>query len=444
MPDPGAQSDIHPEVPMETVRRALALVGLGLALALAPAASAVERLPRSFMWGVSGSAWQSEGGFVDDNWHHYASTQPSFEPIGRAVDFRHRYPSDIALARGLGANTYRVGISWARVQPRRGKFSQGGLRYYDRVFRAMAGAGIRPLVTLSHWDYPRWAGSWAEPRMADDFLRYVRKVVSRYRRHVRHWLTFNEAHFFILAEFAFHPLEPAQMQTMADNLVAAHRRAYDLIHRLQPRGMVSTNLAWIGHDSAEDPQFFSRVAAKLDYVGLDYYYPAYSPDDLTKVLSGRSWEAQLDPFGLYMSLRTMARRFPRLPIIVTENGMPTDNGKPRPDGYTRGENLADNLYWLQHAREDGVNVIGYLYWSLTDNYEIGSYRGRFGLYTVNARTDPKLRRRPTDAVPVYRAITRRGGVRARYRLVRRPAAADWQQAVPAWLRGTCLDAAGDG
>lgn len=419
------------------------LLALVAALAFAPSASAAKKLPSSFMWGVSGSAWQTEGGFVDDNWHHYASTRATFEPIGRAVDFRHRYKSDIGLADGLGANAYRVGISWARVETGRGKFDEKALRYYDKVFQAMAAKGIRPVVTLSHWDYPEWAQNWASPRIASDFNGFVRKVVTRYRRYVSHWLTFNETHFYILAERAFRPLNADQAKAMTEHLVTAHRRAYDLIHRLEPGAMVSTNLAWIGPATAEDPEFFSRVADKLDYIGLDYYYPGYSANDLTAVLSGTSWKAQLDPFGMYIALRTLARQFPRLPIIVTENGMPTDNGQQRADGYMRGQNLADNIYWLQRARDDGVKVVGYLYWSLTDNYEIGSFRGRFGLYTVDALTDPTLRRRPTDAVPVYRAITRRGGVAASYKLARRPAATDCQsQAVPEDLRATCLAAAG--
>jgi beta-glucosidase len=425
------------------VVRAVLLISVALGLATAPSAAAVEPLPRSFMWGVAGSAWQTEGGAVDDNWHHYASVRPDFEPIGKAVDFRHRYPQDIRRARKLGADTYRVGISWARIQPRRGSFSEPALRFYDRVFRTMARNGIRPLVTLSHWDYPMWAfgdGGWARPRMVEEFLRFVRKVVPRYRRYVRHWLTFNEAFFYILAESAFHPLTSSQTAAMADNLVRAHRRAYGLIHRLQPRARVSTNLAWVGLTTAADPRFYSRVADRLDYVALDYYYPAYTGSDLPHVLAGTPWLAQLDPFGLYLSLRTLSRQFPRLPIVITENGMPTDDGRSRPDGYTRGQNLADNVYWLQRAREDGVNVAGYLYWSLTDNYEIGSYRGRFGLYTVDARNDPRLRRHPTDAVPVYRGITQRRGVRPGYRLVRRPAAEDCRQSVPPLLRDRCLAA----
>jgi beta-glucosidase len=100
--------------------------------------------------------------------------------------------------------------------------------------------------------------------------------------------------------------------------------------------------------------------------------------------------------------------------------MPTDNGEPREADYTRGDNLRDTIYWVQRAKADGMNVIGYNYWSLTDNYEWGSYRARFGLYTVDALDDPTLERKPTDAVPAYTEITGNGGVPEGYALERAP------------------------
>jgi beta-glucosidase len=110
--------------------------------------------------------------------------------------------------------------------------------------------------------------------------------------------------------------------------------------------------------------------------------------------------------------------------MITENGMGTENGARRADGVTRQRLLRDTLYWVQRARADHVPVIGYLYWGLTDSYEWGSYRPRFGLYRVDVNNDPKLRRRPTAAVPVFRGLIRGRGVPAGYRLTQRPLAAD--------------------
>lgn len=101
--------------------------------------------------------------------------------------------------------------------------------------------------------------------------------------------------------------------------------------------------------------------------------------------------------------------------------MPTDNGKPRPDGYTRSQHMRDHIYWIQRAIADGVKVMGFNYWSLTDNYEWGSYRARFGLYTVNVATDPSLKRIPTDGVETFRTVLANKGVPSGYVPVKRPA-----------------------
>jgi len=108
---------------------------------------------------------------------------------------------------------------------------------------------------------------------------------------------------------------------------------------------------------------------------------------------------------MYTALRSMHARFPRLPILITENGVSTENGMPRADGVRREQLMRDTLYWVQRARADDVPVIGYMYWSLTDNYEWGSYAPRFGLYHVHLDTD-ELERRPGIAVGVYEKFIR--------------------------------------
>ena len=271
-------------------------------------------------------------------------------------------------------------------------------------------------------------------------------IVRRYRSETTYWLTFNEEFFYEFIEQGNYPLNAAQIAAMRANLIDAHRRAYDLIHRLDRHAMVSSNYAWPGSGPlasiGTDP-FMKAVADKLDYIGLDYYYPAYNQlATLIPLSEGRSWEIPLDPFGIYTALRQMHAAFPSLPIIITENGMPTDNGAQRADGITRQQLLKDTLYWAQRARQDGVPLIGYLYWSLTDNYEWGSYRARFGLYTVNVQSDPTLSRHATAAVRTYRRMIARRGVPANYQLVYRPQSSDCASpSVAEADRGTCLAAA---
>jgi beta-glucosidase len=129
------------------------------------------------------------------------------------------------------------------------------------------------------------------------------------------------------------------------------------------------------------------------------------------------WNIKLQPEDIYYVARHYVQQYPGLPIYVVENGMVTDNAKPRTDGVTRSQYLSDTVFWLQRAKADGIPIIGYNYWSLIDNYEWGSYRPRFGLYSVDAVNDPALRRVPTDAVQTYTQITHDGGTPPGYRPV---------------------------
>jgi AcrR family transcriptional regulator len=243
---------MHPRPRLVLVPAALAALAL---VFCAPASAAVPKLPKRFLWGVSGSGFQSEGHTTGANWNHYierdsrpGAEEPK-EPYRNSVDFYRRYRSDIGLAAGLGVNVYRISINWTRVEPRPGKFSEKGLRFYDRVVREMRRRGIQPLITLNHWDYPMWVydqGGWTSKKTVQDFLALTRVIAKRYARQTRWWLTFNEEFFFEFIEKGNYPLTDAQVPLMRANLIAAHRGAYDVIHRYDRDARVSTNYAWPG------------------------------------------------------------------------------------------------------------------------------------------------------------------------------------------------------
>ncbi|NUR27841.1 MAG: glycoside hydrolase family 1 protein, partial [Catenulispora sp.] len=392
---------------LSAVLSVVVAVGVGAGVAgSAPADPAP--LGRDFLWGVASSGFQSEGDSPDSNWRRFQASGQTPDKVGGSVDFRHRYPGDIRLAAGLGARVYRIGIEWARLQPRPGQWDEQAFRYYDDVIAKIRSAGMRPMLTLDHWVYPGWAvdrGGWRNAAMVSDWLANARKVVDRYAKANPLWVTFNETFAYLLQESRLGGIGPAEVPMMSDKLVAAHGGIYDYIHAKQPGALVTSNVAYLPTaEPAIDAGFLDRVAHRLDYVGIDYYYGASLADvgGLAAAANNELWKAPLTAEGIYYALRHYARKFPGRPLYVVENGIPTENGAPRADGYTRGANLRDTAYWLQRARADGMNVMGYNYWSLTDNYEWGSYTPRFGLYTVDVKTDPTLARRPTDAVAAYR------------------------------------------
>ncbi|MEE4023262.1 family 1 glycosylhydrolase [Gordonia sp. PKS22-38] len=385
--------------------------------------AAPQALPRDFAWGVSSSGFQSEGSSPDSNWTRYAASGRTHDRIGSSVDFRHRYREDIARAADLGVGVYRVGVEWARVEPRPGVVDRAELAYYDDMIAAIVEAGMRPMITLDHWVYPGWIadrGGWASASTPALWLRNARRVVDRYARHDPYWITINEPFTYVTNEIRAGSIAPTAVPTMLDRLVDVHRTIYHHIHRRDPDAMVSSNVAYIPTvEPLLDTQFVDRVADTLDFIGVDYYY-SISPADTNawNAAIEQQWNAPVAADGLYYALRDMARRYPSKPLYVVESGMPTRDSAGRPDGYRRGDHLRDLVYWVQRARGDGIDVIGYNYWSLTDNYEWGSYTPRFGLYTVDVATDPILTRRPTDAVAAYRQITADNGVPATYRPTR--------------------------
>lgn len=412
------------------MRRAAAIVAVVAATLIgAPAIAApaptvrVAQLPGNFLWGVSSSGFQSEGSSPESNWTRYIAAGRTRDRIGTSVDFRHRFREDIARAADLGVRVYRIGIEWARVEPRPGVIDRTELAYYDNVVAAIVAAGMRPMITLDHWVYPGWVaarGGWANPQITDLWLRHQRRIVDRYAPRHPLWITVNEPMAYLMNEVRFGGLPAPMAPVMIDRLVAAHRAIYRHIHQVDPGAMVSSNVAYIPTvQPLLDTRFLDRIDDTLDFVGIDYYYSiSIGNTDARYAATDEMWRAPVSADGLYYALRHYARIYPDKPLYIVESGMPTDNGTPRADRYRRGDHLRDLVYWLQRARGEGMKVMGYNYWSLTDNYEWGSYAPRFGLYTVDVKSDRQLRRRPTDAVAAYRDITAHNGVAADYRPTR--------------------------
>lgn len=403
---------------------AVLAIGSSPALARPPAPDRLAPVGPEFLWGVAASGFQAEGDAPDSNWRRYVESGATSDPYLNSVDFRARYRSDIALAADLGVRVYRIGIEWARLQPAPGIWDEAGFAFYDAVVDAIIAAGMRPMLTLDHWVFPGWAvdrGGWHDPEMVTHWLANARQVVDRYAGANPLWVTFNEPTFYLVNELRHGGIAATDALTMGDRIVQAHNSIYDHIHQVHPGAQVTSNVAYIPTvDDAVSGLLLDRMADRLDYLGIDYYY-GFSPDQLQVPDLERLWTMPLQAEGIYYALDHYARRFPGRPLYIVENGIPTENGLPRADGYTRADSLRDTVYWIQRAVADGIPVLGYNYWSLTDNYEWGSYTPRFGLYTVDVLTDPTLTRRPTDAVAAYRAITAAGGVAPDYRPTRAPA-----------------------
>jgi len=162
------------------------------------------RFPTGFAWGASTAAYQVEGAWNEDGkgesvWDRFSHT-PGMIANGdhgdRACEHYHRFRDDIALMRAMNLNSYRFSISWPRIQPHGlGKPNSKGLDFYSRLTDALLEAGIRPLVTLYHWDLPQAledAGGWPKRETAGRFADYCEIVTKALGDRVSYWLLFNE------------------------------------------------------------------------------------------------------------------------------------------------------------------------------------------------------------------------------------------------------------
>lgn len=160
--------------------------------------------PRDFFWGAATSAFQIEGAWNEDgkgesNWDRWCHTPGKIKGGGTAdtaVDHYHRWREDVDLMRQMNLNAYRFSIAWPRVQPDgRGNLNPKGIAFYDRLIEALLAAGIKPFITLCHYDIPQALedqGGWLNRDTTDRFADYAYAMVKKYGDRVIHWMTINE------------------------------------------------------------------------------------------------------------------------------------------------------------------------------------------------------------------------------------------------------------
>ncbi|GII05285.1 glycoside hydrolase family 1 protein [Planobispora takensis] len=365
--------------------------------------------PEGFLIGASTSAHQIEGNNVNSDWwaFEHRPGSPVREPSGDAVDGYHRWRQDLDLLRDLGFTAYRFSVEWARIEPQPGHVSRAALEHYRRVIEGARERGIEPVVTLHHFTSPRWFtgfGGWAAPQATERFAAYAAAVAPILDGAVRYAATVNEPNMVALmhtlirkggADTDFARLEPDD--DLSAGLIGAHHAAREVLRAACPDlrvGWTVANQVYQPEPGAEDAcrahawpreDRFLEAARGDDWIGVQSYTrtrvaadgPLPVPEEADKTLTG--WEYY--PAALGQAVRHTAGVVgPDVPILVTENGIATDDDDRR-IAYT-GAALAG----LADAMREGADVRAYLHWSALDNYEWGSYRPTFGLVAVDRTT----------------------------------------------------------
>jgi beta-glucosidase len=432
-------------------RRALlaSAVGLGLAAtaardaAAAPASRRTRPFPQDFLWGAATAAHQVEGNNVNSESWVVENVKPTIyvEPSGDACDHYHRYAEDIALLASLGFNTYRFSLEWARIEPEPGAYSLAELDHYRRMLAACHEHHVTPVVTFNHFTVPRWfaaQGGWENPAAADPFVRYCERAARHLGDLIGVATTFNEPNLSRLLGWipAIRELQP-QVQVMlaaaaravgsdrfsivqfADPartepiMLAAHARAYAAIKGARGSFPVGVSLAIqdeqaVGAHSVRDAKRqeiyvpWLEAAAGSDFVGIQTYTRArvgesgdLGPEPGVELTD--MWY-EFWPEALGATIRYAAAATKK-PVYVTESGHGGD------DDARRVEYIRRALLGVEQCLAEGIDVRGYLYWSLLDNFEWSfGYRPHFGLIAVDRQT---FKRTPKPSASYLGAIARR-------------------------------------
>ncbi|GLY94476.1 family 1 glycosylhydrolase [Actinoplanes sp. NBRC 103695] len=399
----------------------------------------------NFLWGVATSGHQTEGGNSDsDTWFAEHVTPTVFrEPSGPACDGFHRWRDDLDLVAGMGLTAYRFSVEWARVEPVEGSFSAAALDHYAAIVNRCVELGLAPVVTFNHMTCPHWfaaRGAWLDPASASLFARYCGVVMDRFGASISHAVTLNEPNLPRLLSWSPLPPEireleratldaagkaagvhryrltnvvlPEEFDAMEEGQAVAHVAAREAIRSRRPDLPVGLSIAVVDdqavgsadirdHKRSEVYGRWLRSAAEDDFIGVQNYERArYDGDGPLPPPSG----AVLNQLGsdIYPPSLGNAIRYVHaeagVPVFVTEHGIATE------DDTQRAAFLEPALAGLREAIDDGVPVLGYLHWTLLDNFEwIFGYGPKLGLVEVDRQS---LARTPKASSAEYARIVR--------------------------------------
>ncbi len=408
-------------------------------LSLAPV-----KFPEGFIWGSSSSAYQTEGDNFNCDFYQAELDGHMKEPCGKACNAYAMYKEDIAMIQRLGHKAYRFGVEWSRVETARGEFNAEAVAHYVDMARRLRDAGIQPWVTLHHFSNPLWftkLGEWHQRANVDAFLEFVEHLVPRLAPYIAGWVPINE--YNLHGGMPPQPENHKKMAAYKFNFLLADAGTYDIIkaHSAAPAASCMAYVPFQGsqpHDRTD-----AMMADYTDWCSYGFYYHAIRTGEWVypfvdggyfPQLKGRAdfWAANMYVRQLVNSRSGACKgeRYPHTflplidnpdfyanefspdhlmwnlqrlkdkPVILTENGCCAD------DDRFRIAYLAMHLAAFRHAIDTGVDLKGYFYWCLMDNYEWGSYLPRFGMVDCDRQT---FVRTPKPSSSFYRDIIAANG-----------------------------------
>jgi beta-glucosidase len=428
--------------------------------------------PANYTWGAATSAFQVEGSTTVDGrgpsiWDTFAA-QPGRIRDGSTgdpgADHYRRWESDLDLMAELGLGAYRFSVAWPRIQPTgSGAVNQLGLDFYRRLVDGLVERGIKPGITLYHWDLPQTlqdAGGWPARDTAYRFADYARIMFDALGDVDADWFTINEPKTTAYVGHLYGGHAPGIAN--ADAAAAAvhhqllgHGLAVQQFRDSGARGRIGIALKLIPVyptseefvesarfiDAAENRLFLDPVlrgsypddaigsqggmlhadratfdalvldgdleivSAPTDLLAIQYYGVTGAGFDGSQVsmfpTSNAFWQ-QIHAEGLYELLVRLKNEYPATPIVITENGMPDETSEVTVDDPYRVTYLRDHFIQAARAIAEGVPLEAHYVWSLLDNFEWAEgYQQRWGIVAVDFETQE---RSPKKSFEFYQGV----------------------------------------
>ncbi|TPG48371.1 glycoside hydrolase family 1 protein [Sphingomonas glacialis] len=417
---------------------AVSVAGAALLADRLQAKPPAKRFAKDFLWGAATAAYQVEGNNVGSDVWTVEHVKPSAfrEPSGDACDSFHRWPLDLDIARSLNLTCYRFSIEWARIEPEPGQFSVAMLDHYRAMLDGCRARGLKAVVTFNHFTCPRWfamRGGWTNPEAPQLFARFCDRAARALASGMHAAATLNEPNLMRLLRYKLPPQalagseavqvaaahasgsdrfvatmieSAAQTEAVLPIMIAAHHAGRAAIKAVRSDLPVGVSLAIEDDQAVGAPQGRDRKRALCydawleaargdDFVGVQNYERARigaagtlpPPADAVRNAAG----AEIYPASLAGAVR-YAWETARVPVLVTEHGVGTA------DDRQRAALIPAALDHLHDVMAEGVPVLGYIHWSLLDNFEwVFGYGPRYGLASVDSATF-KRTLKPSSAV----------------------------------------------
>lgn len=354
--------------------------------------------------------------------------------------------TELKLAKDTGVSVFRMGIDWTRIMPEepvnglKETVNFAALERYKWIITRVHSYGMKVMLTLFHHSLPPWAGEyggWKLEKTVDYFMDFTRLIVDSVSELVDYWVIFNEPHVFCMLTYCAgawpggHPdmLEvatsalPTGVFNQAMHWIAiAHSKAYDYIHGkstssesivgvahhvsfMRPYGLFDVAAVSVANSLTLFP-YVDSISNKLDFIGINYYGQEVVCGAGLKLVDTNEYSESgrgVYPDGLYRTLIQFHERYKHLkvPYIITENGVSDETD------LIRRPYILEHLLAVYAAMIMGIPVLGYFFWTISDNWEwADGYGPKFGLVAVDRENN--LSRIPRPSYHLFSKVASTG------------------------------------